>query len=311
VTPRRSVDWSVLLGSHAPVPVLMRNSAGSELGALFSAFDTRLLGDQTDALLRRACEVARSHIGLDRVGVFLLDESAQRLLGTWGTNLRGELVDEHHVMFDWSASVLDVFRRAEVEGQPFTVLDNCPIVVQEKKASQVVGRGWLACTPIRSAQNRIGMMFNDVGLNAAPVDDAKQTRAAILCSLLGSLVELACTPAIRAHAPRGAGKHPHVRKVVALVARDPALAGRQLAASLDISPSHLARLFKAELGMSLVEYRNRLRLERFRELVDAGEDNLSNAARAAGFGSYAQFHRVFRSIYGAAPRAYLQRADGA
>jgi AraC-like DNA-binding protein len=295
----------VLLGSRAPVPVLLRSSAGGELGALFSAFDTLLTVDQTDALLRRACEAARSHIGLDRVGMFLLDDSAQRLLGTWGTNLQGELVDEHHVMFDWSETALNVFQRAELEGQPFTVLDNCPIVVQEKRASQVVGRGWLACTPIRSSRSRIGIMFNDVGLKATPVDEAKQARAAILCSLLGSMIELACAPASRAHAPRGQGRHPHVRKAVALVASDPALAGRQLAASLDISPSHLARLFKSELGMSLVEYRNRLRLERFRGLVDAGEDNLLSAARAAGFGSYAQFHRVFRSIYGAAPRAYL------
>jgi AraC-like DNA-binding protein len=288
-----------------PVPVLRPSSVGGELSALLSAFDMLLAVDQTDAILRCALEVARSHVGLERVGLFLLDDGAQHLLGTWGTNLQGELVDEHHVMFDWSETVLNVFRRAESEGQPFTVLDNCPIVVQQVNATRVVGRGWLACTPIRSAHKRIGMMFNDVGLNSAPVDEAKQARAAILCSLLGSLVELTRTQAERTHVPRGPGKHPLVRKAVTLLADDPALVGKQIAHALDISPSHLLRMFKAELGVSLVEYRNRLRLERFQALLDAGEGNLLGAARAAGFGSYAQFHRVFRNMYGTAPRDYL------
>jgi transcriptional regulator GlxA family with amidase domain len=71
--------------------------------------------------------------------------------------------------------------------------------------------------------------------------------------------------------------------------------------------SRLARVFKNEMQMSLVEYRNRLRLERFSVLVDAGGDNLLNAALEAGFGSYAQFHRTFRAIRGISPREYLRR----
>jgi transcriptional regulator GlxA family with amidase domain len=79
-----------------------------------------------------------------------------------------------------------------------------------------------------------------------------------------------------------------------------------LASRLDISVSRLARVFKAEMGMSLVEYRNRLRLERFQVLLDSGGDNLLAAALAAGFGSYAQFHRVFRAIRGTTPSVYLR-----
>ena len=71
------------------------------------------------------------------------------------------------------------------------------------------------------------------------------------------------------------------------------MGGKQIAAKLDISLSRLARVFKAQLGMSLVEYRNRLRLERFSALMAQGHTNLLAAALAAGFGSYAQFHRVF------------------
>jgi AraC-like DNA-binding protein len=41
-------------------------------------------------------------------------------------------------------------------------------------------------------------------------------------------------------------------------------------------------------------------------LVDSGGENLLEAALASGFGSYAQFHRVFRTWRGTTPREYLQ-----
>jgi transcriptional regulator GlxA family with amidase domain len=57
-----------------------------------------------------------------------------------------------------------------------------------------------------------------------------------------------------------------------------------------------------EMGASLVEYRNRLRLRGFFDQVEGGETNLIRAALAAGFGSYAQFHRVYRQLVGGTPR---------
>jgi transcriptional regulator GlxA family with amidase domain len=58
--------------------------------------------------------------------------------------------------------------------------------------------------------------------------------------------------------------------------------------------------------MSLVEYRNRLRLERFSMLLDKQGENLLEAALAAGFGSYAQFHRVFLAQRGTTPGKFLR-----
>jgi transcriptional regulator GlxA family with amidase domain len=93
----------------------------------------------------------------------------------------------------------------------------------------------------------------------------------------------------------------------AMMAKDPALGGKELAAELDVSLGRLTRAFKAEMGVSLGEYRNRIRLDRFTVLLDTGERNLLQAALAAGFGSYAQFHRVFRAFRHLTPRDYLRR----
>ena len=79
---------------------------------------------------------------------------------------------------------------------------------------------------------------------------------------------------------------------------------------MNISLSRLARVFKTLKGTSLVEYRNGLRLERFVALMDRGCTNLLEAALDSGFGSYAQFHRVFRARLQATPREYLRPAGG-
>jgi len=140
----------------------------------------------------------------------------------------------------------------------------------------------------------------------ASVDETKQAHAAILCSLLGTILD-----PVRGSLGHGAPateESPSRRLVtstVAMLAKDPAMGGKQIAAKLDISLSRLARVFKAEMGMSLVEYRNRLRLDRFAVLLDRGRTNLLEAALAAGFGSYAQFHRVFRALRHMTPREYL------
>jgi len=305
VAVRRRVDWALILGKDAPVPSMLESAAPAELAALIAAFDELLQLEDADATLRRAAELALERIGLRRVGLFLLDAPRNLMLGTWGTDLKGRIADEHHVMYDLGENDREVFRRA-TRGIPFTVIDNCPIVEQQASETQVVGRGWVACTPIRSARASIGMMFNDSALTGEPPDLGKQALAAILCSLLGSVLDLTYGQSGHGRGARSSAGHPLVRQTVRLLAKDPSLGGKDLASSLDISLSRLARVFKAEMGMSLVEYRNRLRLERFQVLLDAGGENLLAAALAAGFGSYAQFHRVFRALRGTTPRAYLR-----
>jgi AraC-like DNA-binding protein len=307
VATRRRVDWPVILGPDAPKPAVVPSPVQADLGALLAACDELFGLDDVDQILRRTVELARERIGLSRVGLFLLDEPRQLMLGTFGTDLEGRTTDEHHVMYEIGKTDRDVFQRAASEGVPFTVLENCPIVTHVENETKVVGRGWVVCTPVRSARADIGMLFNDEGLTGAAVDQGKQALVAILCSALGTLLELTHgKPGKPASGAISRAGHPLVVGSLRLLAKDPSLAGRELASKLDISVSRLARVFKQEMGMSLVDYRNHLRLERFQTLVDAGGENLLEAALAAGFGSYAQFHRVFRAARGATPREYLR-----
>jgi AraC-like DNA-binding protein len=84
----------------------------------------------------------------------------------------------------------------------------------------------------------------------------------------------------------------------------------QLAKRSGLSPSRLSRLFKQQTGLSIVEFRNRQRMQRFLECYERSsswQGTLLDAALEAGFGSYPQFHRVFRQATGYSPAEYQRR----
>lgn len=112
--------------------------------------------------------------------------------------------------------------------------------------------------------------------------------------------------------PVTATLHPAVSTAIALL-RDPdAPHGRdELARRCGLSAWHLGKLFREQVGVSLVEFRNRCRLERFLALYgDGTRVTMSTAALDAGFGSYPQFHRVFRARMGRSPAEHRTRARG-
>jgi AraC-like DNA-binding protein len=306
---RRRIDWLTLLGPGRPLPTVLSPRIPAPLGALFAAFDEVLALDDPDAMLRRAIEVAREHIGLQRAGIFLFDRPRGLMYGAWGSDIHGNLVDEHHLMYEPGDTEREAFRRAEEDHAPFTVFRNAPIIEHRGEETVVHGKGWVAYTPIRSSTTPIGMLFNDAGMSSAPVNPTKQSYAAMLCALLGTRLD-----PLRAGAGRGIGRadeSPNRRLVadaVAILAQDPSMGGKELAAQLDVNPNRLTRAFREEMGMSVVEYRNRVRLDVFSQLSQDRRRNLLDAALAAGFGSYAQFHRVFTEAYGRAPRECLSQA---
>ncbi len=308
MTRRRRVDWPIILGPKAPIPKVMDRSARGELASLLAAFDEIHGLDDPDLIIRRAVELCCERIGLVRAGIFVLDRARNLMLGTWGMDLNGVVVDEHQIMYDVSDTDREAFRRSDEEGAHFTVFENCPIVEHRMGKTGIAGQGWVACTPIRSTRAPIGMLFNDAGISDGPVDEDKQAHAAILCSLIGTILDPVHGSLGRGSAPPGESRNRRLAAAtVGMLAKDPALGGKEISDALDISLSRLARVFKSEMGMSLVEYRNRLRLDRFSVLLDRGRTNLLGAALAAGFGSYAQFHRVFRALRRVTPREYLRR----
>jgi AraC-like DNA-binding protein len=103
--------------------------------------------------------------------------------------------------------------------------------------------------------------------------------------------------------------HPAVAKAARMLSTQPNLDSlSRLARTCGASASWLSRLFRQQMGVSMVDFRNRHRIERFFELYrDGYRLNITQAAFEAGFGSYAQFHRVFRKTLGYGPAELRRR----
>jgi AraC-like DNA-binding protein len=74
-----------------------------------------------------------------------------------------------------------------------------------------------------------------------------------------------------------------------------------IASKLYCSPHHLSRVFRQVTGLTLTEYRNRLRVSEVLADLQDGESNLRELAARYGFADQAHMIRVVRRHYGAAP----------
>lgn len=103
----------------------------------------------------------------------------------------------------------------------------------------------------------------------------------------------------------GIDVHPAVETVARMLRGDPDAGDlAALARAASLSPSHLSRIFKQQTGVSIGRFRNQQRLQRFLRLYGSGRRTTALAASLeAGFGSYAQFYRVFREHTGRSPSA--------
>ncbi|MFL6264185.1 MAG: GlxA family transcriptional regulator [Thermoanaerobaculia bacterium] len=77
----------------------------------------------------------------------------------------------------------------------------------------------------------------------------------------------------------------------------------ELARRAGLSPRHLTRIFRQATGVSIQEYRTRLRLERARSLLRDPGLTLEGIAARCGFESARQLRRVWKEAFGTPPSA--------
>ena len=97
--------------------------------------------------------------------------------------------------------------------------------------------------------------------------------------------------------------HPVVHRVQDAIAAAPSQGWTrpQLARLAGASGRHLSRLFREHVGMSVVEYRNRLRVAVARELLVQSDLDLENIADRSGFSSSRQLRRAWHRVYRISP----------
>lgn len=77
-----------------------------------------------------------------------------------------------------------------------------------------------------------------------------------------------------------------------------------LADNFFLTPSHISRLFKKYMDESVIEYINRVRVNKAKELLIQGE-SIKVAAEATGYESLNNFYKQFKRFTGTTPAAYI------
>jgi AraC-like DNA-binding protein len=301
--PRRRIDWVLIEGADA-ARAHLDSPSGQATG--LAQITSALLADSSaqaiDKVLRDTVEFARSSIGLERVAIYLVAPGGRSMVGAWGTDTAGQTTDEHELTYEMNDLLRKFFARC-ARGYPWSVYQDCPLVTHEGGKSRTVGRGWNAYTIIQGGGSPLGIMFNDTAISNASFDESKQARAALLCAVLGHALAPCLAHFFAPDTSERKTQHPLVRETAHLLLSNPSLSFADLAKQLRVSKSHLTRTFRRFADTSIVDYRNELRLAEFLNQINTRP--VVEAALGAGFGSYAQFHRVFRARFGKTPRDYL------
>ncbi|GAC1457749.1 MAG: AraC family transcriptional regulator [Chamaesiphon sp.] len=81
-----------------------------------------------------------------------------------------------------------------------------------------------------------------------------------------------------------------------------------LAATVQMSPFHFARLFKQSTGLAPHQFVIRCRVERAKELLMRGDMAIANIATEVGFANQSHLNRHFKRIVGFTPKMVLENS---
>ncbi|WIX99637.1 helix-turn-helix transcriptional regulator [Amycolatopsis mongoliensis] len=136
----------------------------------------------------------------------------------------------------------------------------------------------------------------------ASVADPDYALAEELLALVGHAITQATVARTPASGGRADDRALVSRGREAIAADDPGAAGLfPLADLLGVSPYRLSRAFPRELGVSLTQYRNRVRVGRALDRLEAGERELATLAADLGFADQAHLTRTVRDHAGMTP----------
>jgi AraC-like DNA-binding protein len=82
-----------------------------------------------------------------------------------------------------------------------------------------------------------------------------------------------------------------------------------IARAVHSSPYHLARVFRRKSGLSIHQYRHRLRLREALQRLAEGNTDLTGLALELGFSSHSHLTDAFRQAFGVPPSEYRKSFD--
>ncbi len=156
------------------------------LMAVVDMADELLTCPDEDTISRRAVELAREKLGLERCSLQWFE--SQTLVGTYGTDRHGNTVDERNCRNPLEDGWMDNLKRQSGANLQWYYFEGEHVEYDGKELVKF-GEGWIVFTPLHSNQKWVGAFFNDSAISGAPYDPIQQELVAVFCSLLANIIE--------------------------------------------------------------------------------------------------------------------------
>lgn len=183
----RAAAGAIALAIERQIASRQQVAYAEGLKAVLAAADELITCPDVDTVLRRAVELARERLGLERCAIFL--ERDGQLWGTYGTDRTGATTDEKEQVFPIDQRWRECLQSTTDGSARWRLYNETRLEWNGQKAVPL-GEGWVAVTPIlQSASKPIGALVNDAAISGAALDAAKQEVVSVYCSLLGNIIE--------------------------------------------------------------------------------------------------------------------------
>ncbi|MCB9423071.1 MAG: PAS domain S-box protein [Ardenticatenaceae bacterium] len=134
-----------------------------------------------DELYRRAIELAYNRLGFERIGMFLLNEAKDTLLGTYGVDTAGNIRSEQspeHIITDPETIKTFILSRTRLR-----VSEDADLLQE----GEVVGHGWHIGAAMWAEESPIGVIFADNLVTGQPL---KPYQSELLFAYAGTVANL-------------------------------------------------------------------------------------------------------------------------
>jgi hypothetical protein len=157
-----------------------------------NAADELLKCPDLDSLCRRAIELAREELNVERCAMFI--KTGNKWQGKFGTDLQGNITDERRAHLERPTVIQSFLKTIKKKHESSHWKEFPDWMLQEwdqkEESYRDIGRGWLVMTAIwmPPSQKLQGVFFNDTARTGKQMDKTQQEIIAIYCCLLGSLI---------------------------------------------------------------------------------------------------------------------------
>ncbi len=140
--------------------------------------------DSLDALWKRAIELGRTRLYIERCAIFILNEDGSEARGTYGTDAFGRTEDLRAKTLQMG----DRFWKRDNPGDDAHPAWIHEAITHDTEPELGIEVNWMVSTMIRSHTGQpLGVMFNDTAISQRPFEPHRQDLIAVYCSIIGAI----------------------------------------------------------------------------------------------------------------------------